>query len=97
MALLTSQHAFSKLFSAGAQNPLHPCVFSPARNSSAPRNCKKAHFAFQTCTTKNDTIFGPKRAKLVGMVGFSTTPNLRPLCFEIYAKKWSLRSFDGLR
>ena len=25
-----------------------------------------------TCTTKNDSNLGPKRAKLVGMVGFST-------------------------
>jgi hypothetical protein len=72
IALSISLHAFFALFSAYTQNPLHPCVFSRARNFSAQKDWKMTHFAFQTCTTKNDTILGAKRAKLVGMVGFST-------------------------
>jgi hypothetical protein len=72
MALLILHHALLTPFSADTQSPLYPCVFSRARNSSAPQKRKKTYFALQTCTTKNDTILGTKRAKLVGMVGFST-------------------------
>jgi len=74
MDLLSSQPAFSAFFSAKAENPLYPCTFSRARNFSAPRKLEMAHFAFQTCTTKNASILGAKRANLVGMVGFSTLP-----------------------
>jgi len=72
MALSISHHAFFVSFSAVAENHQYSCVFSRARNFSAQQDWKMTHFAFQTCTTKNDTILGTKRANLVGMVGFST-------------------------
>src|SRR5579864_4112523 len=72
MALLISHHAFLVLSSAEAQNPVYPCTFSRTRIFPAPRKWETTHFAFQTCTTKNDPILGQKTTQLVGMVGFST-------------------------
>jgi hypothetical protein len=78
MDLSISHHAFFTIFSADATNRLYSCVFSRTRKFCAPQKSISTHISPETCTTKNDPNLGPQRAKLVGMVGFSTTPFFTP-------------------